>query len=64
MYLQGDGYVCEAAGCDVVDNCDRNAKCQYNYDERRYMCQCDPGFEGDGTYCREKGKGQIEIYLR
>ena len=51
----GDGYVCDQAGCDVVDNCDRNAQCLFDFDQRRYVCKCDEGYDGDGTYCREKG---------
>ena len=53
------GRRCEPEGCNIIDNCDINAQCIPDpRDTSRYMCRCNPGFEGDGTVCLRRGKGQ------
>jgi len=59
MYL-GSGYECSPArqeDCnDVAGLCDVNAQCLYDDGLRRYACQCNRGFEGDGQQCSRVGK--------
>lgn len=37
--------------CDVVNNCDYNARCVYDDQRRSYSCQCNAGYHGDGLSC-------------
>ena len=54
--VTGDGFHCEAEGCDVVNDCDTNASCIPDpYNTARYVCQCKPGFQGDGKICVQQG---------
>ena len=61
--LPGDGRRCEPEGCNVLNNCDVNAECVPDpRDTSRYMCRCNPGFEGDGTVCIRRGiKNSLDI---
>nr|CAI5831592.1 unnamed protein product [Callosobruchus analis] len=38
-------------GCDVLNNCHRNATCTYSDDTHAYQCVCNDGFEGNGFSC-------------
>uniref|UniRef100_A0A914XZB2 Nidogen n=1 Tax=Panagrolaimus superbus TaxID=310955 RepID=A0A914XZB2_9BILA len=38
-------------GCDKIDFCDSNAECIYDFPN--YICQCLPGFNGDGKKCEK-----------
>ena len=44
-----------ASGCDTVDFCDANAECVFEYsdDGLKYVCQCLPGYHGDGRKCEQ-----------
>ncbi|KAK5643749.1 hypothetical protein RI129_007594 [Pyrocoelia pectoralis] len=37
--------------CNVVNNCDSQARCLYNQETGRYQCVCNDGFIGDGMFC-------------
>ncbi|XP_076650087.1 nidogen isoform X4 [Halictus rubicundus] len=50
----GDGtYQCveDHIGCNVLNNCGRNAVCGYNKTSANFACICQPGFYGDGFMC-------------
>ncbi|XP_011138379.1 nidogen-2 isoform X2 [Harpegnathos saltator] len=51
----GDGIgqcVQDHIGCNVVNNCGRNAVCAYdNQSHANYVCMCQPGYYGDGFTC-------------
>ncbi|XP_032672473.1 nidogen isoform X2 [Odontomachus brunneus] len=50
----GDGIgqcVQDHIGCNVVNNCGRNAVCAYNQSYASYACMCQPGYYGDGFTC-------------
>ncbi len=59
LVFEGDGYTCEPNDCRIVNFCDRNAQCVYDYENRQYACQCNDGFEGDGRTCSETGKRSL-----
>lgn len=40
--------------CDVENNCNQNAQCEWVESELRNKCVCRPGFEGDGFECVER----------
>ena len=42
----------ETEECNVVNNCDPNADCQYDRRTGRYSCECRPGYDGDGIRCQ------------
>lgn len=39
--------------CDVVNICDFNAQCQYDFDLGEHQCVCNPGYDGDGKTCSD-----------
>lgn len=44
----------EGVPCNVVNNCNTNADCIFeknDRDESVYRCRCRPGFSGDGHRC-------------
>lgn len=47
--------ICVPSGsrCEVDDECDINARCQYDYELEYSVCTCSRGFEGDGRVCKE-----------
>ncbi|XP_076628478.1 nidogen isoform X5 [Colletes latitarsis] len=50
----GDGIrqcVEDHIGCNVLNNCGRNAVCGYNQTSANFGCICQPGFYGDGFTC-------------
>ncbi|XP_078048195.1 nidogen isoform X3 [Augochlora pura] len=50
----GDGIrqcVEDHIGCNVLNNCGRNAICGYNEAAANFACVCQPGFYGDGFTC-------------
>ncbi|XP_012137362.2 nidogen isoform X2 [Megachile rotundata] len=38
-------------GCNVLNNCGRNAVCEYNQTSANFACICQPGYYGDGLTC-------------
>lgn len=38
--------------CNILNNCDVNARCIYDADTRGYSCICNPGHRGDGYRCQ------------
>ncbi|XP_060821543.1 nidogen-like isoform X2 [Bombus pascuorum] len=38
-------------GCNVLNNCGRNAVCGYNQTSANFACVCQPGYYGDGFTC-------------
>uniref|UniRef100_A0A0B7B8A8 Nidogen n=1 Tax=Arion vulgaris TaxID=1028688 RepID=A0A0B7B8A8_9EUPU len=46
---RGDGFHCRPTACDVINDCDDNARCVT--DGSRFSCQCNEGFTGDGRRC-------------
>lgn len=44
--------------CNEANICDSNAECVYNYETRRYECQCREGFSGDGEVCETHVDGK------
>lgn len=51
-------------GCNEVNNCDANAECMFDYEERRYVCECKEGFSGDGVTCTDTGESMYQSYKR
>ncbi|XP_050461828.1 nidogen isoform X3 [Cataglyphis hispanica] len=50
----GDGMrqcVEDHIGCNVLNNCGRNAVCGYNQTSANFACICQPGYYGDGFTC-------------
>ncbi|XP_076239485.1 nidogen isoform X2 [Calliopsis andreniformis] len=50
----GDGVrqcVEDHIGCNVLNNCGRNAVCGYNQTSANFACICQPGYYGDGFTC-------------
>ncbi|XP_046419384.1 nidogen isoform X1 [Neodiprion fabricii] len=50
----GDGFQdCrpDHVGCNIINNCGRDAVCGYDSAATNYACQCKPGFFGDGFTC-------------
>ncbi|XP_076380705.1 nidogen isoform X3 [Megalopta genalis] len=50
----GDGIrqcVEDHIGCNVLNNCGRDAVCGYNQTSSNFACVCQPGFYGDGFTC-------------
>ncbi|XP_015431695.1 PREDICTED: nidogen-2 [Dufourea novaeangliae] len=50
----GDGIrqcVEDHIGCNVLNNCGRNAVCGYNQTSENFACICQPGYYGDGFTC-------------
>ncbi|XP_072765184.1 nidogen isoform X3 [Anoplolepis gracilipes] len=50
----GDGIrqcVEDHIGCNVLNNCGRNAVCGYNQTSANFACICQPGYYGDGFTC-------------
>ncbi|XP_046738745.1 nidogen isoform X3 [Diprion similis] len=50
----GDGFQdCrpDHVGCNIINNCGRDAVCGYDSAATHYACQCKPGFFGDGFTC-------------
>ncbi|XP_031340654.1 nidogen-like [Photinus pyralis] len=37
--------------CNVVNNCDPQARCLYHQETGHYRCVCNDGFNGDGMFC-------------
>ena len=56
LYHSGSGYECQPDSCDVVNNCDANARCEFDRDTRRYLCMCNEGYQGDGYQCVVEGE--------
>ncbi|XP_018054137.1 PREDICTED: nidogen-2 isoform X4 [Atta colombica] len=51
----GDGMrqcVEDHIGCNVLNNCGRNAVCAYNQTTTNFACICQPGYYGNGFTCR------------
>ncbi|XP_070519131.1 nidogen isoform X2 [Cardiocondyla obscurior] len=51
----GDGVrqcVEDHIGCNVLNNCGRNAVCAYNQTSANFACVCQPGYYGNGFTCR------------
>lgn len=46
--------------CDVQNNCNLNANCEFIPEENQFQCVCVPGFDGDGYVCEEKPTACIE----
>ena len=61
--FSGDGYYCLEDNCNTQNLCDINAQCVYETYSQRYICRCNPGFEGDGRYCRQQGKHREMGYV-
>lgn len=40
--------------CNVDNNCNRNANCEWSELEQTFQCVCNPGYDGDGYFCEEK----------
>lgn len=36
----------DGQSCDILRNCDRNARCEFSEQTRAYSCQCNPGYTG------------------
>ncbi|XP_012271445.1 nidogen-2 isoform X2 [Orussus abietinus] len=52
--FHGDGVhqcVTDHIGCNVLNNCDRNAVCGYNQTAASFACICQPGYHGNGFTC-------------
>ena len=41
--------------CNTINNCDLNAKCEFDLTTGNYQCRCLPGYSGDGFSCRVTG---------
>ncbi|XP_018362024.1 PREDICTED: nidogen-2 isoform X2 [Trachymyrmex cornetzi] len=53
--FHGDGMrqcVEDHIGCNVLNNCGRNAVCAYNQTTTNFACICQPGYYGNGFTCR------------
>lgn len=52
--FRGDGKMCHSARripCNVLNTCDRHAKCDYSVEELGFRCMCIGGYSGDGYSC-------------
>ena len=49
---------CVEFGCnEVAGVCHEDAECVYDVDERKYKCQCNEGYSGDGVSCEQTDIG-------
>lgn len=44
----------DRVSCDVENNCNANANCEWSEEDAAFQCSCVPGFDGDGYVCEEK----------
>lgn len=49
--------------CDLEDTCSKNANCSWLEMEASYVCQCNPGFTGDGYTCVEEIASCINVSI-
>ncbi|KAI0984314.1 hypothetical protein GJ496_008805 [Pomphorhynchus laevis] len=56
----GDGYSCFKKTCIDHSECNSNARCVPDSDNRyMYYCICNPGYHGDGYTCKKDGNNVI-----
>ncbi|XP_017755219.1 PREDICTED: nidogen-2 isoform X2 [Eufriesea mexicana] len=59
----GDGIrqcVEDHIGCNVLNNCGRNAVCGYNQTSANFACICQSGFYGDGFTCLPQSSCRLD----
>ncbi|XP_011879578.1 PREDICTED: nidogen-2 isoform X2 [Vollenhovia emeryi] len=62
----GDGMrqcVEDHIGCNVLNNCGRNAVCGYNQTSANFACVCQPGYYGNGFTCRPQSSCRHDPHL-
>lgn len=47
--------------CDVLNNCNPFANCEWIDNHRQYECVCNPGYDGNGYNCVEKEVSCINV---
>lgn len=57
LFVSGDGIKCQPSGCNLLNDCDANAKC--TSDGSTFICQCNAGFIGNGQICRPQQQSEI-----
>lgn len=57
-------YYKSVKSCDILQNCHQNAECLYSDRQGIHVCQCRPGFSGDGHHCSPISKLLWSIYIK
>ncbi|XP_067009862.1 nidogen isoform X2 [Anabrus simplex] len=47
--------------CNIVNTCHPYAQCVYSATQRRFQCQCNAGYEGDGYDCNELDVSCLDV---
>ncbi|XP_031781812.1 nidogen isoform X2 [Nasonia vitripennis] len=57
----GSGEIMHEPPCNVLNRCHPYAQCVHDQNSEQYMCQCNPGYEGDGMECSKSEISCLDV---